>query len=98
MRADGALAGKRLGDLRLRERHGVAVIGQWFGGLFTTAKGPDTQVQPGAILVVVAMRVLPTSSAWPCRSAAPARSCWPAMARSGRRSSKMLLTPGRPAP
>jgi Trk K+ transport system NAD-binding subunit len=53
VRADSALAGKRLGDLRLRERHGVAVIGQWFGGLFTTAKGPDTQVQPGAILVVV---------------------------------------------
>ena len=52
VRADSALAGKRLGDLRLREHYGVAVIGQWFGGLFTTAKGPDTQVQPGAILVV----------------------------------------------
>lgn len=53
VRADSALAGKRLGDLRLREQYGVAVIGQWFGGVFTTAKGPDTQVQPGAILVVV---------------------------------------------
>jgi Trk K+ transport system NAD-binding subunit len=53
VRADSPLAGKRLGDLHLREQYGVAVIGQWFGGVFTTAKGPDTQVQAGAILVVV---------------------------------------------
>ena len=47
------LAGKRLGDLHLREQHGVSVIGQWFGGIFTTVKGPETQVHPSAILVVV---------------------------------------------
>jgi Trk K+ transport system NAD-binding subunit len=47
------LAGKRLGELHLREQHGVSVIGQWYGGVFTTTKGPDTRVQPGCILVVV---------------------------------------------
>lgn len=50
------LAGKRLGDLQLRERHGVSVIGQWLGGVFTTTKGPDTLVEPGAILVVVGVK------------------------------------------
>lgn len=53
VRAGSPLAGKRLGDLHLREKHGVSVIGQWLGGLFTTTKGPDTLVAPGAILVVV---------------------------------------------
>jgi Trk K+ transport system NAD-binding subunit len=53
VRAESPLAGKRLGDLHLREQHGVSVIGQWLAGSFTTAKGPDTQVEPGAILVVV---------------------------------------------
>jgi Trk K+ transport system NAD-binding subunit len=53
VRAGSPLAGKRLGDLHLREQHGVSVIGQWLGGIFTTTKGPDTQVEPGAILVVV---------------------------------------------
>ncbi len=53
VRAASPLAGKRLGDLRLRERHGVSVIGQWSAGVFTTTKGPETQVEPGAILVVV---------------------------------------------
>lgn len=47
------LAGRRLGELRLREQHGVSVIGQWSAGVFTSAKGPDTRVEPGAILVVV---------------------------------------------
>ena len=47
------LAGQRLGELRLREQHGVSVIGQWSAGVFTSAKGPDTRVEPGAILVVV---------------------------------------------
>jgi Trk K+ transport system NAD-binding subunit len=47
------LAGQRLGDLHLRERHGVSLIGQWCGGVFTTTKGPQTQVEPGAIIVVV---------------------------------------------
>jgi Trk K+ transport system NAD-binding subunit len=53
VRAGSPLASKRLGDLHLREQHGVSVIGQWLGGAFTTTKGPDTQVEPGAILVVV---------------------------------------------
>lgn len=47
------LAGRRLGELRLREQHGVSVIGQWSAGVFASAKGPDTRVEPGAILVVV---------------------------------------------
>ena len=53
VRADSQLAGKRLGDLHLREVHGVSVIGQWHEGVFTTAKGPETRVEPGAILVIV---------------------------------------------
>jgi Trk K+ transport system NAD-binding subunit len=53
IRPGSPLAGRRLGELRLRERHGVSVIGQWHAGVFTTAKGPATQLQPGAILVVV---------------------------------------------
>lgn len=32
VRAGSPLAGKRLGDLHLREQHGVSVIGQWLGG------------------------------------------------------------------
>jgi voltage-gated potassium channel len=53
VRAGSPLAGKFLGDLHLREAHGVSVIGQWHEGIFTTAKGPKTQIQPGGILVVV---------------------------------------------
>ncbi len=53
VRADSPLAGQSLGELHMRERHGVTVIGQWRGGHFATAKGPDTRIEPGAILVVV---------------------------------------------
>ncbi|WP_346286715.1 NAD-binding protein [Zoogloea sp.] len=53
VRPNSPLAGRRLGELRLRESHGVAVIGAWRGGVFTTSKGPDTVVEPGAILVLV---------------------------------------------
>jgi Trk K+ transport system NAD-binding subunit len=53
IRAGSPLAGKQLGDLHLREQHGVSVIGQWHGGVFTTTKGPKTRVESGAILVVV---------------------------------------------
>lgn len=53
VRAESPLAGRQLGDLRLREQHGVSVIGQWYGGVFTTAKGPETRIESGAILVVV---------------------------------------------
>lgn len=47
------LAGQKLGDLHLRQQHGVTVIGQWRSGLFTTTKGPETRIEAGAILVVV---------------------------------------------
>jgi Trk K+ transport system NAD-binding subunit len=53
VREASPLAGKRLGELHLREQHGVSVIGQWRGGVFTTTKGPQTTIDPGAILVVV---------------------------------------------
>lgn len=53
IRAGSPLAGKRLGELHLRETHGVSVIGQWLSGVFTTTKGPDTRVEAGAILVIV---------------------------------------------
>ena len=53
VRAESPLAGKKLGELRLREQHGVSVIGQWLAGVFTTTKGPETKIEPGAILVVV---------------------------------------------
>jgi Trk K+ transport system NAD-binding subunit len=53
VRAGSPLDGKLLGELRLREQHGVSVIGQWCGGAFTTTKGPQTRIEPGAILVVV---------------------------------------------
>lgn len=53
VRAGSPLAGKRLGDLHLREQQGVSVIGQWHGGVFTTTKGPETLVESGGILVVV---------------------------------------------
>ncbi|MFO1371504.1 MAG: TrkA C-terminal domain-containing protein [Candidatus Competibacteraceae bacterium] len=50
---ESPLAGQRLGELQLRKRHGVIVIGQWRGGRFVTATGPDTRIESGAILVVV---------------------------------------------
>ena len=53
VRAESPLSGKTLGELKLRERHGVSLIGQWMGGAFTTTKGPQTVVEPGAILVAV---------------------------------------------
>ena len=53
VRAESPLAGKTLGELKLRERHGVSLIGQWLGGAFTTTKGPQTVVEAGAILVAV---------------------------------------------
>ena len=75
VRADSPLAGQRLGDLQLRERHGVTVIGQWRGGNFTAAAGPDTRIEPGAILVAVGAHPnLARSRRWPSRSAAPAPS------------------------
>ncbi|MBP6645237.1 MAG: NAD-binding protein [Burkholderiaceae bacterium] len=53
VRVGSSLANKSLGELHLREQHGVSVIGQWYGGAFTTSKGPETRIEPGAILVAV---------------------------------------------
>lgn len=53
VRANSPLAGKRLGDLQLRVRHGVTVIGQWTCGAFRAVEGPDTRIEAGAILVIV---------------------------------------------
>ena len=53
VRADSPLAGKALGELRLRERHGVSLIGQWHGGAFSADMGPQTRIEPGAIVVAV---------------------------------------------
>ena len=51
--AASPLAGQRLGDLRMRERYGVTVLGQWAGGHFELATGPDTRIGAGVILVAV---------------------------------------------
>ena len=53
IREGSPLAGKFLGELHLREQHGVSVIGQWHSGVFTTARGSETQIEGGSILVVV---------------------------------------------
>lgn len=50
---ESPLAGKTLGEIHLRERFGVNLIGQWHGGAFVPARGPETRVAPGAILVVI---------------------------------------------
>lgn len=52
VQASSPLARQRLGDLRMRAHHGVTVIGQWNGGRFASAEGPDTRIEAGAILVV----------------------------------------------
>lgn len=53
IRAGSALAAKRLGDLQLRQQHGVSFIGQWHGGEFFPAEGFETVIEAGSILVVV---------------------------------------------
>lgn len=53
IRPSSPLTGKTLGELRLREKHGVSVIGQWHEGAFFSSQGPETRVLSGAILVVV---------------------------------------------
>jgi Trk K+ transport system NAD-binding subunit len=74
VRAESPLAGKTLGELKLRERHGVSLIGQWLGGVFTTTKGPQTVVEAGAILVAVGAHAnleLVERMAMPIRRAGP---------------------------
>ncbi|MBL8491606.1 MAG: NAD-binding protein [Rhodocyclaceae bacterium] len=53
VREETPLAGQRLGDLRMREQHGVTIIGQWVAGEFRLVEGPDTRIETGAILVAV---------------------------------------------
>lgn len=53
IREGSPLAGKKLGELHLREEHGVSVIGQWHAGRFATTRGSETRVEVGGILVVV---------------------------------------------
>ncbi len=53
VRASSPLAGVRLADLHLRVRHGVTMVGQWVGGNFAAAVGPETSIEAGAIIVVV---------------------------------------------
>jgi Trk K+ transport system NAD-binding subunit len=50
---DSPLAGRTLGEIHLRELLGVNLIGQWHGGAFVPARGPETRIAPGAILVVI---------------------------------------------
>lgn len=50
---ESPLAGRQLGELHLRERFGVSLIGQWHGGHFAPTWGPTTRITPGAILVVI---------------------------------------------
>lgn len=95
VRTGSPLAGRRLGDLHLRERHGVSVIGQWLGGVFTTTKGPDTRVEPGAILVVVGV---PANLAEVERMAMPIRRAGPIVVAGygavGQKVIEMLLDAG----
>ncbi|MCP5196003.1 MAG: NAD-binding protein [Gammaproteobacteria bacterium] len=74
VRPDSPLAGQSLGELKLREHHGVTVLGQWRGGCFAIAKGPETRIEPGAILVVVGAQA---SLAQVERLAAPIRRTGP---------------------
>jgi len=53
---ESPLAGRSLGEIHLRELLGVNLIGQWHGGAFVPARGPDTRITPGAILVVIGAR------------------------------------------
>lgn len=53
VRPDSPMAGQRLGELHLRERYGVTVVGQWRGGNFSLIMKASTTIEPGAILVVV---------------------------------------------
>ena len=85
IRPGSELAGRRLGELHLRQDYGVSVIGQWRGGSFATSRGAAAASRRHAARRRSWRRgrswwssgrrpILRRSSAWPCRSAAPARS------------------------
>jgi Trk K+ transport system NAD-binding subunit len=50
---DSPLANRTVGTVRLRERTGATVVGQWIGGRFEADVRPETLLRAGAILVVV---------------------------------------------
>jgi Trk K+ transport system NAD-binding subunit len=50
---ENPLAGKQLGELHLRERLGLSLIGQWQGRSFVPSRRPDTRIASGAILVAI---------------------------------------------
>jgi Trk K+ transport system NAD-binding subunit len=50
---ESPLAGRTLGEVHLRERLGVNLIGQWRGGVFEATRGPATRIAPGSILVAI---------------------------------------------
>ena len=50
---ESPLSGRALGEIHLRERLGVNLIGQWHGGTFVPTRGPGTRITPGAILVAI---------------------------------------------
>jgi len=50
---ESPLAGQTLGEIHLRERLGINLIGQWQGGTFAPTRGPATRIAPGAILVAI---------------------------------------------
>jgi Trk K+ transport system NAD-binding subunit len=53
VRAESPFAGRQLGELELRERYAVTLLGQYVGGRFLQVEGPATRIEPGAILVAV---------------------------------------------
>ncbi len=50
---DSPLVGEILAQARLRERHGVVVLGQWHSGQFVPRPLADTPLSPGDIIVAV---------------------------------------------
>jgi TrkA domain protein len=50
---DGPLAGRSIGDLEIRRRHGVTVAAVLSGSLADVAPGPETVLRPGDRVVVL---------------------------------------------
>jgi Trk K+ transport system NAD-binding subunit len=53
---ESPLAGQHIGDVHLRERLGVNLVGQWWGGVFRPTRGPRTPIAAGAILAAIGTR------------------------------------------
>ncbi len=95
VRTDSPLAGQRLGDLHLRERHGVTVIGQsGAGGTSPSPRGRTRASNRARSWSWSAPTpIWPRSNTWPRPSAAPAPSWWPATAPSAARWCRCCATP-----